>query len=64
MREIAQFSPSNASTLNVSNDLATGLWSISKRLLAALAVVAFTYAVFAVDVELNASEHITDPYPR
>lgn len=54
-------------TLDEANETAAcdgASWSNAKWVLAVLAVVAFTYGVFAAEVELAKSEQITEPYPR
>ena len=64
MGQIAQFSPRAENASSDTTTVTSDIWSIAKRLLAVLAVVAFSYAVFVAEVELAKSEQITEPYPR
>ena len=64
MGQVVHYMPRGLNKSIQTTDLAKDLWSIAKRVLAVLAVVAVSYGVFSVDVELVKDGQITEAYPR
>jgi hypothetical protein len=64
MEHVGRYASHDSNLANKAAAIGNALLHIAQRVLAILAVLAFTYGLIAAEVELAKIEQITDPAPR
>lgn len=64
MEQVGQYALHDSNLTNKAAAIWNALWYIAQRVLAILAVLAFTYGLIAAEVELAKIEQITEPAAR
>ena len=64
MEQIGRYAPYESNLMRRATAAGNALWYIAQRVLAILAVLAFTYGLVAAELELAKIEQVTDAAPR